>query len=144
MILHDRWQAGVRSVTEDENLRQAKVYFRQGLRSAPSATSAYLLEKVPIIQWLPKYSPTWLFRDVIAGLTIGILVVPQSLAYAKVANIPQQYGLISSWLPMVFYVIFGTSKGEYLMACSFLVVFLFIGLLYPKMLPPAQLPSWPS
>jgi len=45
------------------------------------------------------------------GITIGILLVPQSLAYAKVANIPTSYGLISSWLPTLFYAIMGTSKG---------------------------------
>lgn len=44
------------------------------------------------------------------GITIGILLVPQSLAYAKVAEIPARYGLISSWLPTLFYTIMGTSK----------------------------------
>ncbi|KAJ5088728.1 hypothetical protein N7456_012344 [Penicillium angulare] len=44
------------------------------------------------------------------GITIGILLVPQSLAYAKVANIPARYGLLSSWLPTLIYAIMGTSK----------------------------------
>jgi sodium-independent sulfate anion transporter 11 len=48
----------------------------------------------------------------VIGTTIGILLVPQSLAYAKVANIPARYGLLSSWLPTLIYAIMGTSKGQ--------------------------------
>jgi sodium-independent sulfate anion transporter 11 len=57
-----------------------------------------------IVQWLPRYSPSWILRDILAGLTIGILLVPQSLAYTKVANTvsyPLSYQLRStfSWEP---------------------------------------------
>jgi solute carrier family 26 (sodium-independent sulfate anion transporter), member 11 len=44
------------------------------------------------------------------GITIGVLLVPQSLSYATVANIPATHGLVSSWLPTLFYAIMGTSK----------------------------------
>ena len=113
MTLYSRWQAPIQSFTDGENVRRAKVYSRHALRSAPSFTLKYLREKVPVVEWLPRYSFSWLIRDIIAGLTIGILLVPQSLAYAKVANIPQQYGLMSSWIPTALYVILGTSKGRF-------------------------------
>lgn len=99
------------AITQDENISRLSVLHRQGVRSAPSTTVNYLLEKIPVYRWLPPYSPSWLLNDLVAGLTIGVLLVPQSLAYAKVAGIPGQYGLISSWIPPALYTIMGTSKG---------------------------------
>jgi sodium-independent sulfate anion transporter 11 len=69
------------------------------------------VDKVPIVRWLPKYSPKWLLNDVIAGITIGVLLIPQALAYAKIATISGEFGLMSSWLPPAIYAIMGTSKG---------------------------------
>ena len=59
---------------------------RRGLRAAPEQSLLYLTDKVPIIGWLPKYNPRWVISDVIAGLTLGIMLIPQSLAYAKLAS----------------------------------------------------------
>lgn len=112
------WQSFSRSFVQGENVRRAKTYSHAALRATPSFTATYLLEKIPVIEWLPKYSPSWILRDLLAGLTIGVLLVPQSLAYATVANIPQQYGLTSSWLPTALYVIFGTSKGKKTFWCN--------------------------
>ncbi|KAF2769901.1 hypothetical protein EJ03DRAFT_343145 [Teratosphaeria nubilosa] len=52
----------------------------------------YLVSKLPIVKWLPSYSPVWLFNDVLAGITIGVLLVPQSLSYATIAKLPPSYG----------------------------------------------------
>ncbi|CZS95826.1 related to sulfate permease SutB [Rhynchosporium graminicola] len=83
------------------------------VKSAPrltSATAHYLLDKVPIVSWLPRYHPSWLLTDAIAGLTIGVMLIPQGLAYAKIATIPIENGLYSSWIPAAIYVFMGTSK----------------------------------
>ncbi|XP_041379527.1 LOW QUALITY PROTEIN: sodium-independent sulfate anion transporter-like, partial [Gigantopelta aegis] len=48
--------------------------------------------------------------DVIAGLTVGLMVVPQALAYASIAGLPLQYGLYSSFMGVFVYTFFGTSK----------------------------------
>lgn len=69
-----------------------------------------LQKKLPILQWLPKYSLQWLEMDFIAGLTVGLTVVPQSLAYAEVAGLPVQYGLYSSFMGCFIYCFLGTSK----------------------------------
>lgn len=45
-----------------------------------------------MLGWLPRYSPGWLQLDLIAGVTVGITVVPQALAYAEVAGLPPQVG----------------------------------------------------
>ncbi len=84
---------------------------KRGLRATPEHSLLYATDKVPIIGWLPKYRPRWLISDVIAGLTLGIMLIPQSLAYAKLATIPTQYGLMSSWIPATLYAFMGTSKG---------------------------------
>lgn len=41
----------------------------------PKATAEYVLEKVPIVQWLPRYYPRWLLNDLVAGTTVGVLLV---------------------------------------------------------------------
>ena len=48
---------------------------------------------MPIVTWLPRYDRSWLPLDVIAGLTVWALVVPESMAYAGIAGVPVQYGL---------------------------------------------------
>lgn len=84
----------------------------KGARALPSATVQYVLDKVPIVGWLPRYRYQWLFSDLIAGLTLGLMLIPQGLSYAKLATIPVQYGLMSSWLPGSLYAFMGTTKGR--------------------------------
>ncbi len=84
----------------------------QGIRATPSAAGNYVVEKVPIVGWLPRYDYRWLLTDFIAGLTLSLMLIPQSLAYAKIAKIPVQYGLMSAWSPAVIYTFMGTSKGQ--------------------------------
>jgi sodium-independent sulfate anion transporter 11 len=99
------------TVVNDFTLRRTVRYGGTAVRATPSVASQYLQERVPIIHWLPRYNPRWLLNDTLAGITVGVLLIPQSLAYAKIATIPGQYGLMSSWLPNFLYFIMGTSKG---------------------------------
>lgn len=85
----------------------------KGARALPRASGQYLVDKLPIIGWLPRYNYRWLLNDVIAGLTVGLMLIPQGLSYAKIATIPVQYGLMSSWLPSAIYCFMGTTKGRY-------------------------------
>lgn len=71
---------------------------------------AYIKKRFPITVWLPEYSLKTLQCDIIAGLTVGLMVVPQGLAYAQLAGLPPQYGLYSAFLGCFLYCIFGTSK----------------------------------
>lgn len=50
-----------------------------------------------MLRWLPKYSLQWLQLDLMAGLTVGLTVVPQALAYAEVAGLPVQV----SWSALI-------------------------------------------
>ncbi|OQV16491.1 Sodium-independent sulfate anion transporter [Hypsibius exemplaris] len=69
-----------------------------------------LRRKLPITVWLPKYSRTDLLGDVVAGLTVGLTVVPQCLAYAQIADIKLEYGLNSAYMGCFIYALLGTSK----------------------------------
>jgi sodium-independent sulfate anion transporter 11 len=59
---------------------------------------------------LPRYNKTWLFGDIISGITVGLLLVPQALAYAKLAGVPLEFGLYTSVTGVLIYWIFSTSK----------------------------------
>ncbi|XP_072414897.1 sodium-independent sulfate anion transporter [Chiloscyllium punctatum] len=69
-----------------------------------------LKKRLPILRWLPQYSLQWLRMDLLAGLTVGLTVVPQGLAYAEIAGLPVQYGLYSSFMGCFVYCLLGTSK----------------------------------
>lgn len=99
-------------IQNDENLTRARLGIRKGIRALPSAAAHYVIDKVPIVQWAPRYNPRWLLDDAIAGITLGVLLIPQGLSYAKIANIPVQFGLMASWLPALIYTFMGTSKGQ--------------------------------
>lgn len=70
----------------------------------------YLKSLFPFLQWLPRYNLTWLIGDLIAGITVGIVLVPQSLSYGKLAGLPAQFGLYSAFIGVLTYPFFATSK----------------------------------
>ncbi|XOV94827.1 MAG: SulP family inorganic anion transporter [Bacteroidota bacterium] len=65
---------------------------------------------LPVIEWLSRYRKSYLNGDISAGLTIGIMLIPQGMAYALIAGIPPVYGLYASIVPQIIYAIFGTSR----------------------------------
>ena len=78
---------------------------------APKTRGGSLLERyVPIVGWLPNYQGKWLTADILAGIGVWALVVPESLAYAGIAGVPVQYGLYAIPLAVIGYAVFGTSR----------------------------------
>ncbi|KAG8979203.1 hypothetical protein FRB94_007116 [Tulasnella sp. JGI-2019a] len=85
-------------------------FFREH-RVSPSAFAIdYVRRLFPILGWIGRYNLTWLTGDLIAGLTVGVILVPQSMSYAKIATLPPQYGLYSSFVGVFVYCFFATSK----------------------------------
>ena len=72
--------------------------------------SIYWRKRFPITKWLPQYSLSKLQSDFIAGVTVGLMVIPQGLAYANIAELPPQYGLYSSMIGGFVYCFLGSSK----------------------------------
>ncbi|XP_022143674.1 probable sulfate transporter 3.4 [Momordica charantia] len=64
----------------------------------------------PIFQWGPEYTLALLKADVVSGLTIASLAIPQGISYAKLANLPPIIGLYSSFVPPLIYSILGSSR----------------------------------
>lgn len=65
---------------------------------------------IPILSWLPNYNKAALSGDLSAGLTVGVMLIPQGIAYAMIAGLPPIYGLYTAMTPQVIYAIFGTSR----------------------------------
>jgi SulP family sulfate permease len=65
---------------------------------------------MPILDWLPNYQKSWLSGDLFAGLTVGVMLIPQGMAYALIAGLPPVYGLYASVVPQLIYALFGTSR----------------------------------
>lgn len=103
----------------------------------PSQSKAYVARLFPFTKWILNYNLTWLTGDLIAGFTVGLVVVPQSMvrssfsrrnrppslltlyarirlyfsqSYAKIATLPAQYGLYSSFVGVLIYVSLSLSK----------------------------------
>ena len=69
-----------------------------------------LFRRIRILQWLPKYTKSDIVADFIAGLTVGLTMMPQSIAYANLAGLAAQYGLYTAFIGSFTYVFFGTIK----------------------------------
>ena len=65
---------------------------------------------LPILGWLPGYDRSLLKGDLYGGITVGIMLIPQGMAYAMIAGLPPVYGLYASIVPQIIYAVFGTSR----------------------------------
>lgn len=65
---------------------------------------------IPILAWLPTYNKQYLSTDILAGITVGVMVIPQGMAYGMLAGLPPIYGLYATLIPMLVYALMGTSR----------------------------------
>ncbi|WP_223241448.1 SulP family inorganic anion transporter [Flammeovirga sp. EKP202] len=63
-----------------------------------------------IVPWLKNYKKSYLSGDLFAGLTVGIMLIPQGMAYASLAGMPAVYGLYAAMVPQFIYALLGTSR----------------------------------
>lgn len=92
----------------DQSKPQAMDWIKSQARKTFSKKNLY--KKVPVLEWLPKYNVETGVADLIAGLTVGLTVIPQGIAYALVAELPEQYGLYSAFMGCFMYIFFGSCK----------------------------------
>ncbi|KAL6500515.1 Sulfate transporter 3.1 [Orobanche hederae] len=64
----------------------------------------------PILEWGPRYTCQFFRADLIAGITIASLAIPQGISYARLANLPPVLGLYSSFVPPLIYAVMGSSR----------------------------------
>uniref|UniRef100_A0A803SMG6 Solute carrier family 26 member 6 n=1 Tax=Anolis carolinensis TaxID=28377 RepID=A0A803SMG6_ANOCA len=80
-------------------------------RCSASTAKSLLFRFIPILTWLPRYPvKEWLLGDIISGFSVGIMHLPQGLAYSLLAGLPPVVGLYSAFYPVLVYFFFGTSR----------------------------------
>ncbi|XP_021113649.1 solute carrier family 26 member 6 isoform X2 [Heterocephalus glaber] len=85
--------------------------WRTWFQCSHSRAHGYLLKYLPVLGWLPHYRVReWLLGDLLSGLSVAIMQLPQGLAYALLAGLPPVFGLYSSFYPVFVYFLFGTSR----------------------------------
>ena len=76
------------STQKDSICRSAAQYARR--RAKAVCTKKTLYKRLPVLRWLPRYNAQDALGDLVAGITVGLTVIPQSLAYSNVAGLPPQ------------------------------------------------------
>ncbi len=76
----------------------------------PAAQQRRLSSFFPILGWLPQYNRSWLRPDILAGITIVALLVPEGMAYAELAGMPPETIFYAAPAALLLYAIFGTSR----------------------------------
>uniref|UniRef100_A0A8C1Y447 Solute carrier family 26 member 10 n=1 Tax=Cyprinus carpio TaxID=7962 RepID=A0A8C1Y447_CYPCA len=122
--------------TEDQSRGRERLRDRLAQRCSCSQVDClHLLKKrLPVCSWLPKYKlKKWLLGDIIAGLTVGIVHIPQGMAFALLTSVAPVYGLYTSFFPVVLYMLFGT--GHHVSTGTFAVLSLMTGSVVERLVP---------
>lgn len=77
--------------------------------SAPRNLDVLWLRIFPFLRWWPLVNQHTLKVDLIAGLTVALVAIPQSLAYAQLSGVPAYYGLYAALIPVIIGALFGSS-----------------------------------
>jgi SulP family sulfate permease len=90
----------------------ARATIRSGSGDAESSRrgAAVLTRLLPALSWFQGYSFANLMADLLSGLTVALVLIPQSMAYAQLADLPAFFGLYAAFLPPLVAAIFGSSR----------------------------------
>ncbi|TRY66502.1 hypothetical protein DNTS_005386 [Danionella cerebrum] len=122
--------------TEGRSGARERLWQRLARRCRCSQAEAlHLLHKrLPVCSWLPKYKlRKCLLGDTIAGLTVGIVHIPQGMAFALLTSVAPVYGLYTSFFPVILYMLFGT--GRHVSTGTFAVLSLMTGSVVEQLVP---------
>ncbi|XP_054144217.1 sulfate transporter-like [Melozone crissalis] len=84
---------------------------RAACRCSRGALGRALLRLLPVLEWLPRYNPrSQLLGDVVSGLLVGVVAIPQSISYSLLANQDPVYGIYTNFFCNIIYAATATSR----------------------------------
>lgn len=88
-----------------------KSKLKKGVECSVPRVRSTLTGFFPVVKWLPKYKlREYVWGDVMSGLIVGIILVPQAIAYCLLAGVEPIYGLYTSFYANIIYFLMGTSR----------------------------------
>lgn len=91
----------------DNESESVQKYKKKGGR-VRHGLSRWIRSRLYIAQWLPSYCWSWALSDLIAGITLGLTIIPESIACALLAGVPSRYGVCSAFIGSFLYILFGS------------------------------------
>ena len=78
------------------------------IEAIPPRAASIAPRLLPVLGWLPGYRRDWLLPDVLAGLAVWAVMVPEGMAYAGIVGVPPMIGLYTIVPPLIAYALLGT------------------------------------
>lgn len=113
--------------------RSVKIKTRRCFKNAQKKKfyKSLIFKHLPVLEWLPKYSiKSYLVSDMLSGFTVGIMNIPQGMAYSLLASLNPVNGLYISFFPLIMYTFFGTSRHLAIGSFRFIEMIIFYSFKY--------------
>lgn len=106
---------GIKGLLKDPLIGDTKEWIANRRRKTTEAVHSYtwldwLAIFLPCTTWMRQYQRRWILNDLAAGISVAALVIPQGMSYAKLAGLPNQYGLYGAFVPVIIYATLGSSR----------------------------------